>query len=165
MENSVARKSLRGEEEDSDEDSDKTMGVLGQIMGSWGPWQSNVFLFDLSIQAIATAQTMSIAFTAPTMDFVCVDPIDGHSPLNATQDQCHYYSINGHLEPCTRWTYSKEKFDSTVTSEFDIVCDKAYLASVAQSLYIFGYFVSSLVSGYLSDKYGRIPRPMVVSHP
>lgn len=132
--------------------------LIGDLVGGWGPWQMNVFWFDVSVQILTAAQIMSIAFTAPKVDFECADHEHGidHDPVNMTLSKCEYLTWNG-TKPCTSWTYSTEQFDMTATQEFNLVCDRAYLASVSQSLYIFGYFISSLVSGHLSDTYGRLP--------
>ena len=43
--------------------------------------------------------------------------------------------------------------------QFDLVCDRSNLASLTQSAFMLGYFVSGLVFAYYSDKYGR--RPLV----
>ncbi|XP_046846902.1 solute carrier family 22 member 15-like [Xenia sp. Carnegie-2017] len=55
--------------------------------------------------------------------------------------------------PREAWTYV-EGFTSTVT-EYDLVCDKSILQSVAQSCYWVGALLGLLLGGYLSDKFGR----------
>ncbi|XP_046846067.1 solute carrier family 22 member 16-like [Xenia sp. Carnegie-2017] len=55
--------------------------------------------------------------------------------------------------PREAWTYV-EGFTSTVT-EYDLVCDKSILQSVAQSCYWVGVLLGLLLGGYLSDKFGR----------
>ena len=41
--------------------------------------------------------------------------------------------------------------------KFDLVCDRSYLASLSQSLYMSGYIIAGTLMAYLSDKYGRRP--------
>ncbi|CAG2178290.1 unnamed protein product, partial [Oppiella nova] len=38
-----------------------------------------------------------------------------------------------------------------------LVCDRNRLASMSQSLYMFGYVLGAVIFGYLSDRYGRLP--------
>ncbi|RWS22110.1 organic cation transporter protein-like protein, partial [Leptotrombidium deliense] len=65
-----------------------------------------------------------------------------------------YTNIN---ESCSSWEYDTSIFQSTIISEWDLVCDRSWLASAASSAYQLGYAVSALLFGYLSDKYGRLP--------
>ncbi|XP_027208696.2 organic cation transporter protein [Penaeus vannamei] len=56
---------------------------------------------------------------------------------------------------CSHWEYDTSTFHSTVASEWDLVCDRAYLSPLFQSFYYFGCAVGDPVLGLLSDKYGR----------
>uniref|UniRef100_A0A8D0E4K6 Major facilitator superfamily (MFS) profile domain-containing protein n=1 Tax=Salvator merianae TaxID=96440 RepID=A0A8D0E4K6_SALMN len=59
-------------------------------------------------------------------------------------------------EPCTSgWTYDKSTFTSTIVSEWDLVCDFRSLRQMAQSIYMAGVLVGSILFGGLSDRYGR----------
>ncbi|XP_038580387.1 solute carrier family 22 member 13 isoform X2 [Micropterus salmoides] len=58
--------------------------------------------------------------------------------------------------PCGHgWVYSKETFQSTTVSEWDLVCNKAGLNSLSSSIYMFGLLVGSVVFGAMADRYGR----------
>jgi MFS family permease len=49
-------------------------------------------------------------------------------------------------------------FKHFITHEkFDLVCDRSYLASLSQSLYMSGYIIAGTILAHLSDKYGRRP--------
>ncbi|CAG2113816.1 unnamed protein product [Medioppia subpectinata] len=57
---------------------------------------------------------------------------------------------------CSQWKFD-QTFGNTIIEEFELVCDKAWLPSLSQSIYQSGYAVNGLILGYLSDRYGRRP--------
>ncbi|CAK6968188.1 organic cation transporter protein [Scomber scombrus] len=53
------------------------------------------------------------------------------------------------------WEYSTENFQSTIVTEWDLVCENANLNNLGSSIYMFGLLVGAVVFGSLADKYGR----------
>ncbi|XP_035994927.1 solute carrier family 22 member 4 isoform X1 [Fundulus heteroclitus] len=55
------------------------------------------------------------------------------------------------------WTYSTEYFQSTVVTEFDLVCSEQWKQPLTSLTYFLGGLVGCFVSGIISDRIGRKP--------
>ena len=56
---------------------------------------------------------------------------------------------------CKVWEFDQSEFQSTITSDFNLVCGRDYLTSLAQTLYFVGMVAGVFTFGVLSDIYGR----------
>ena len=62
---------------------------------------------------------------------------------------------NDPMRPCETWEFDQTDFQSTITSDFNLVCGRDYLTSLAQTLYFVGMVAGVFTFGVLSDIYGR----------
>jgi OCT family organic cation transporter-like MFS transporter 4/5 len=131
---------------------------VSDITGDWGPWQRNIFLFLFFGAMFSAFHGLGLSFYAPDIDYWCaddakmVDPAE--SPWSNNTDQCKM-TFNGSVIDCKSWSYDTSFYESSIITEWDLVCDKSWLVSFSQSSYMIGMMVSTILFGYLSDKYGR----------
>jgi len=55
------------------------------------------------------------------------------------------------------WHYDTSLYESTIVTEWDLVCDRKWLVATASSVYMAGLMFGVLIFGTLSDLYGRRP--------
>ncbi|XP_041581740.1 solute carrier family 22 member 16 isoform X1 [Vulpes lagopus] len=58
--------------------------------------------------------------------------------------------------PCVDgYVYDKSKWDSTVVTQWDLVCNREWFAKVIQPVFMLGVLLGAMIFGYLSDRKGR----------
>jgi len=86
-------------------------------------------------------------------------PSKSSNETRTNRTECPTTKINSDGENsemwCERWDYDRSDWPETVVSQFNLVCDRDYLRSMSQSLYMAGIMIGSFVSGLLSDRFGR----------
>ncbi|CAI5789146.1 solute carrier family 22 member 13-like [Podarcis lilfordi] len=79
-----------------------------------------------------------------------------YTPVDWDLDAILQYGLNS-TEKCRRgWVYPSNQEPSLLT-QFDLVCDWEDLNDISQSIYMLGLLAGALVSGLLSDRFGRRP--------
>ncbi|CAL4127067.1 unnamed protein product [Meganyctiphanes norvegica] len=112
-------------------------------------------------QASAPAQYYSSIFANIPVDFRCSTNVTGEK--NITFDNyCHVTSANidsgeynESLNNCTTYEFDTSQVSSTFISEFQLVCDKAWIASMFVMIFPIGSFIGTFFLG-ASDKWGRV---------
>lgn len=74
---------------------------------------------------------------------------------NDILDSCSMYSVNNTIVPCNSYVYDDTYYKSSRTIEWNFVCDKRWMGSIAQTIYMFGVFTGAVVLGGMADKVGR----------
>ncbi|XP_034524877.1 solute carrier family 22 member 16 isoform X2 [Ailuropoda melanoleuca] len=58
--------------------------------------------------------------------------------------------------PCVDgYIYDKSKWDSTVVTEWNLVCNREWFAKMIQPAFMLGVLLGAMIFGYLSDRIGR----------
>ncbi|XP_047530833.1 organic cation transporter protein isoform X2 [Vanessa atalanta] len=78
-------------------------------------------------------------------------PLNDHGKL----DSCKMYGPNKSLEHCESWVYDTQYYKSSRGIEWDFVCSRRWMGAAAQTAYMFGVVLGSIVLGKLCDAFGR----------
>ncbi|XP_047025060.1 organic cation transporter protein-like [Helicoverpa zea] len=106
-------------------------------IGRFGKYQTWI-LFLISVGRFPSEyQLNNVVFIIPSVEYNCLD--------NNVTNYC----------PCNNPEYDTSTIVSSVTSEWDLICNRTYLASLTQSMMQIGILAGSLLFGYLSDRHGR----------
>ncbi|XP_037093854.1 organic cation transporter protein-like isoform X1 [Pollicipes pollicipes] len=108
----------------------------------------------------------SATYNAPFLNFTTPrqsDPANADYPWSecdtfqhSPPDLCEASAFDSsHQTTCSQYVYDKSVMHSTVVSEFQLSCGRDWLPTLANSLYMVGMFVGSLVIGHISDRFGR----------
>lgn len=125
------------------------------VIGNWGPVQRRIVYFLAFVYIIAAFNNLTIPFYAPKLDFHCNYINKTTGLVIQEKNKCTYQENNVTIK-CSNFTYDNSFFERTLVDEFDLVCDKSWYPSFAQSCHQMGYAVSGLLLGFLSDRYGRL---------
>ncbi|XP_018565831.1 organic cation transporter protein isoform X2 [Anoplophora glabripennis] len=119
--------------------------IIQKCIGVLGRWHIWVCLIIFLVKFPVAWHQLSIVFVAPPVTFTCAENIT---------DKC---SSN-----CSSHVFDTSIFTNTIAIEWDLVCQKQYLANLAQTITMLGILFGNMVFGYLSDRFGR-RNPLVLA--
>ncbi|XP_068617442.1 uncharacterized protein [Battus philenor] len=117
-----------------------TDDTIQQIIGEFGKYQTWILFLIIIGRYPTDFQLTNVVYILPSVDYVCLDK----EALNVT-NYC----------PCDNPKYDTSNIVESVTSTWNLICNKTHLASLAQSMLQIGILVGSVIYGHLSDRYGR----------
>ncbi|XP_035220819.1 solute carrier family 22 member 5-like [Stegodyphus dumicola] len=123
------------------------------ITGHLGPWQMRSFTIFLFIAFSCSWHNLILTFQSPNVSYWCKSTYNASTVWKHDKHSECYDGEN----KCESWVYDESIYKSTIVSEWDLVCDRKWLTSVAKSIYMFGHLVACVAFGQLSDRIGRRP--------
>lgn len=166
-------------------EEDEDIKDLTDVIGHYGKWQKIIFAFMFFIGFPAAWNNLVLTFIAPDIDHWCARtpeyrnmsvkdwknwtiPIIEKDGDHITYSECRHYewienssiilSIDhNHTVSCNSWEYDHSFYPHTIVEKWNLVCDKSWLISMSQSVYMAGILLASMLLGHISDRCGRRP--------
>ncbi|XP_064487701.1 organic cation transporter protein-like [Ornithodoros turicata] len=142
---------------------------LNYVYGSSGPFQQHIFYVVFLGHFLSVVhRLLTFAFALETEHW-CAMPSNANlseeqwlavaipRSADGTVDRCHMYLPNGSVAPCSSWYYKRRAFTLTIQTEWNLVCDREWLVSLSDSVYVVGKLIAMPLVGNFSDSYGRQP--------
>ena len=119
-------------------------------VGAYGPYQ---WILDAIFSVIMVPQTFQILI----MYFAALSPA-WKCATNSTVCISNETFANDDNKRCSMtrsdWEYT-ESYDFSVTTQFDLVCDDAWIISFTTAIFFVGWIFGALTLGWFADRYGR----------
>ena len=93
--------------------------------------------------------TAAVIFDKDLANFTC------SLPVSTAAQSLSSASAPAAASTCVRWVYDTSVFTNTVVSQFNLVCERGHLKTVATTVYMSGMLVGSFFFGWFGDKFGR----------
>jgi len=152
---------------------DQVTNVIGEV----GRWQLEKILIVFIAAAPGLAHIFHAGFITPKQKFWCEKAINDKTgedippPWSVTYQYpeknqtylvypgMHDYEnkkLLGHCIPgCVDYEFDHSFWVSTMITEWDLVCERSWLKTLAKLLLFTGFALGSFCSGLVSDRYGR----------
>lgn len=126
--------------------SDDQNDEYAEATGECGIWQMFLFfILAFPIEIVLPGLHFGIIFIAPKTKFRCMERFNAiEGIMNST---CY--------SDCVKYEYFSD-FDDSIITQWDLVCDRAWLANLTQTVCMFGALVGSIIFGFISDRYDRV---------
>lgn len=165
----------------------KDFDEILEYIGGWGPFQYLLTLIFFPFNIFLGYVLLSPILTLFTPPHWCLVPelanltreerkllaIPPDTKVAGEFSQCSQYVVDwskilsGNISQsdpswsvgkCTDgWEYEIEDYHKSITTDFDWVCDNAWIPALSQTAFFFGAIPGMLILGWLSDTYGRLP--------
>ncbi|XP_066533358.1 solute carrier family 22 member 16 [Hoplias malabaricus] len=82
-----------------------------------------------------------------------------HDPV----DLLYEFQGNRSVESCSQYVFDHSQVQQNIVTDWNLVCEKEWLAKLAQPSFMLGVLIGALVFGDIADRVGRRPVLMVTS--
>ncbi|KAG7299047.1 hypothetical protein JYU34_017522 [Plutella xylostella] len=117
-----------------------TNDPIERAIGRFGWYQTWILILITLGRFPAEFQLTNVVFILPNVEYTCLD-----DPSNNATNIC----------PCENPVYDKSTIVDSVTTTWNLICERGTLASFAQSVLQAGILAGSLIYGHISDRHGR----------
>lgn len=128
-------------------DEEENRDYIEECIGSFGRWQATICFTAAFTRLLAIWNIFSIIFLTPATDFTCIEFTE-----TSLKQYIHNDTSSVCREDCVRYEYFSTTFNKTLISDFDLVCEDAWLASFTQTVLMFGVLLGVFVFGWISDR-------------
>lgn len=138
--------------------SKPTDDPFDRLLGHFGIWQLLVVATVSMVKFSSGWVQMAILFLTPSVTFWCSDIPGGISQdANISEFVISQKNVtvgaNNTCSPdCAKYEYDGSPMGNTIISEWDLICDRRWLASFTQMMLQLGILIGSIVFGFLSDR-------------
>lgn len=130
------------------------LDAVQEAMGVMGPWQILIAIALSFVNIPVAWQQISIAVIAPKTSHSCNIPVSMSGAVSSN-DECAYTSVVNNINvsyECTNFTYHNEGLDTTMITEYNLVCGRSSLKNFAQAFTMLGILGGNMLFGTLADK-------------
>ena len=132
------------------------MEKLLNRIGGFGTYQQFILLITGLISSLTASTIYSSIFTSAKHRLGCVSNLNNvsKSEYESCQIWTEMQEANTTLDQTYNCEFSHEYYGNTIINEWGLQCNKIYLASLLQSIFMVGCMFT-FVGGWFSDRYGR----------
>ncbi|XP_067641858.1 organic cation transporter protein isoform X2 [Eurosta solidaginis] len=139
----------------------------------FGRYQAIQYFLQVLSAITAGLHMMSLVTVAAVPEHRCfIEGYDNSSysftPWNSTEilnaiprkvtgelDSCHMYDAENNTVACTSYVYDRTYYPDTRAIDWNFVCERRWLGSIMQTVFMMGVFTGAVTLGGLADKIGR----------
>merc|ERR1719189_3164081 len=135
---------------------------ITNVIGELGRWHFEKILIVFLASAPGLAHIFHAGFITPKQKFWCAQAmdeagLDAPPPWTVEFDKWHNGSlVSEEVSPgCMTYEFDHSFWESTMITEWDLVCENSWLKTLAKLLLFTGFALGSFCSGLVSDRFGR----------
>jgi len=130
--------------------------LYSEVVGDLGFQQILYCLFFSLLNTYSAFQMLQYKFVVrDTSEFLCYYSLEEDQPEMYVRNKCETsLDSTNERSNCHKIRFPNDAFPSAM-SEWNLICDRAWMGPMVMSLYMAGIMTGSIILGPLSDKIGR----------